>query len=272
MATYVLTGCASGIGAATRLRLEAAGNDVIGVDLRDSEIVADLSDAEQRTRAVNEAIEACNGKLDGLVTAAGVGPPRNAELILAVNWFGTEAFLTGLRDALAASESIAKVVAISSNSTTCSPNTSQALIDACLAHDEAAALEVLGSFDERNAMANMYAASKTAVARYVRRNAATPDWAGAGIRLNAIAPGAVATPLLDGGLDDEYFGAQIRSFPVPTGGFGEPDQIAAWIEFMLSDAADFMAGSVVFVDGGTDAMVRSDAWPVTFEFDMSSLG
>ena len=53
----------------------------------------------------------------------------------------------------------------------------------------------------------------------------------------------------------------IKAFPVPVGGFGDPDQMADWMLFMLSDAADFLCGSVVFVDGGSDAYFRADDWP-----------
>ncbi|MDO7883716.1 SDR family oxidoreductase [Salinibacterium soli] len=55
----------------------------------------------------------------------------------------------------------------------------------------------------------------------------------------------------------------IEGFPIPLGTNGQADQIAQWVVFMLSPAADFMTGSHVFVDGGTDALYRSDDWPVT---------
>ncbi len=266
MGTYVITGSASGIGAATRTRLEAAGHQVVGVDLRDAEIIADLSTAEGRSDALAATLDAVTGGIDGLVTSAGVGPPFDAAKTLNINWFGTEVFLTGLHEALAANDAVTKVVAVSSNSTTCNPNVPAEVVDALLAMDEATAVAGVEGLGEPAACSAMaYACSKTAVARYVRRNAPTADWAGAGIRLNAIAPGATATPLLQSGLDDDTMGPLIRGFPVPTGDFGTPDQIAAWIEFMLGDAADFMAGALVFVDGGTDALVRADSWPVTFE-------
>ena len=86
---------------------------------------------------------------------------------------------------------------------------------------------------------------------------------GQGIRLNVIAPGAVQTPLLKGGDDDPTFGPLTSKLPVPTGR-GTPDDIASWITFMLSPAARFACGAVVFVDGGSDAVVRTDDWPRTF--------
>lgn len=266
MGTIVITGSASGIGAATRTRLEATGNNIIGIDLKDAEIIADLSTPDGRESALAQALEQCGGVLDGLVTSAGVGPPFDANKMLTINWFGTEVFLTGLREALAAGEGMSKVVAISSNSTSVSPNLPDELVDACLAMDESAAHAILDALGEA-AMPHAYAGAKTAIARYVRRNAPQESWAGQGIRMNAIAPGATLTPLLQGGLDDDHFGAQIKMLPVPAGDFATPDQIAVWIEMMMSDAADFLVGSIFFVDGGSDALIRPDDWPRTFTVD-----
>ena len=53
----------------------------------------------------------------------------------------------------------------------------------------------------------------------------------------------------------------IHSFPVPIGGFGDAGHLADWVIFMLSDSADFLCGSVVFVDGASDAYFRADDWP-----------
>jgi NAD(P)-dependent dehydrogenase (short-subunit alcohol dehydrogenase family) len=76
--------------------------------------------------------------------------------------------------------------------------------------------------------------------------------------LNAVAPGAVTTPLLQGGLEHPILGDAIRGFPIPTGGFGTPDDVAAAITFLLSPDAAFCCGSVLFVDGGSDALFRPD--------------
>jgi hypothetical protein len=51
------------------------------------------------------------------------------------------------------------------------------------------------------------------------------------------------------------------TFRIPIGGFGDTGQLADWVLFMLSDAADFLCGSVVFVDGGSDAYFPADDWP-----------
>ena len=52
----------------------------------------------------------------------------------------------------------------------------------------------------------------------------------------------------------------IRGFPVPTGGFGKPEHVAAAVAFLLSSEARFCCGSVLFVDGGTDALMRPDQY------------
>ena len=69
------------------------------------------------------------------------------------------------------------------------------------------------------------------------------------------------TPLLEEQLSTPKRAKLVRSFPVPTGGFGDAGQLADWVLFMLSDAADFLCGSVVFVDGGTDAYFRANDSP-----------
>ena len=56
MSTIVMSGCATGIGAATRKALEAAGHTVIGVDIRDAEVIADLSTAEGRKQAIADVL------------------------------------------------------------------------------------------------------------------------------------------------------------------------------------------------------------------------
>jgi NAD(P)-dependent dehydrogenase (short-subunit alcohol dehydrogenase family) len=196
----------------------------------------------------------CRGRLDGLVTCAGVGPQvPDWPLIVSLDYFGSQALLVGLRDALVAGRGAA--VAVSSNSSTISP-VDDAVVDACLAGDEAAARARVAGLSGQHA----YASAKLAIARFVRRSAPQVDWAGAGVRLNAIAPGAVSTPLLDAGLDDPIYGPAIRGFPIPLGGFGRPEHIAAAIAFLLGPDGAFCCGSVLFADGGSDALLRADRY------------
>jgi NAD(P)-dependent dehydrogenase (short-subunit alcohol dehydrogenase family) len=253
MRTTAITGSASGIGAALRARLEATGERVIGVDVRDAEVVADLGTPDGRATAITKIRAASAGRLDGLVACAGLGPHvEPCAAIVAVNFFGAQALLAGLRDALAGGDRPA-AVAVSSNSAAL-PGAESPLVDACLAGDEAEARRLAATLGG----VPSYAGAKLALARWVRRHA--PAWGEGGIRLNAIAPGAVQTPLLTGGLAHPVLGDAIRGFPIPLGGFGAPDDIAAAIAFLLGPDAAFCCGSVLVVDGGSDALLRPDAW------------
>ena len=260
MGTYAVTGSASGMGGAVVAALREAGHTVIGVDIKGADIRADLSTAAGRRGAAADVLAACAGVLDGAVLAAGLGPTPGAErLITEVNYFGVTDLLQAWRPALAAAQR-AKVVVFASNSTTTVPAVPGRAVRALLAGDAAKALRSYRLFGPL-APPMAYAASKIAVSRWVRRHAVTPEWAGAGIRLNALAPGAIMTPMLEQQLASPAEAKNVRRFPVPIGGFGDANQLADWVVFMLSESADFLCGSVVFVDGGSDAYFRADDWP-----------
>lgn len=262
MGVFAVTGAASGMGAATAARLRADGHTIIGVDIKQADVVADLSTSEGRRTAAERVLTLAEGRLDGAVLAAGLGPSKGAErlrMIAEVNFFGVVELLDRWRPALAAADR-AKVVVIASNSTTTTPLVPSRAVRALLAGDTDRALRATRLMGPtRPAM--MYAASKIAVSQWVRSTAVRPDWAGAGIRLNALAPGAVMTPLLEEQLADPRQSKAVRRFPVPIGGFGTAEGLAEWATFMTSDAADFLCGSVVFVDGGSDAHFRAGDWP-----------
>lgn len=248
------------MGSAVVERLKALGHSVIEVDVKGAGVLADLSTPAGRRAAADTVLAQCGGKLDGAVLAAGLGPTKGAErLITEVNYFGVVDLLQAWRPALAAAER-AKVVVFSSNSTTTVPAVPGRAVRALLAGDAEKALRTYRLLGPA-APPMAYAASKIAVSRWVRRQAVTPQWAGAGIRLNALAPGAIMTPMLERQLATPAEAKRIRRFPVPIGGFGDTGQLADWVVFMLSDSADFLCGSVVFVDGGSDAYFRADDWP-----------
>jgi NAD(P)-dependent dehydrogenase (short-subunit alcohol dehydrogenase family) len=259
MRTIVVTGSASGMGAATKARLVASGDHVIGIDIKGADIVADLGTPAGRAHAIAEVAARSGGRIDGLVTWAGLPglTDRPGSLLVAVNYFGTIALLEGLRPLLAKGERPA-AIAIGSNSTTCQPGVPMDVVERCLAGDEAGAS---AAADAASSLAS-YPATKTAISWWVRRHAPTAAWAGAGITLNVVAPGAVETPLLDASRSDPVIGGLVDAFPVPVGRKAEPDELAAFVQFLLGPDARFFCGSVLFCDGGTDAQLRADHWPM----------
>ena len=159
MTTIAITGSGSGIGAATRDLLESNSIKTIGIDLQNAEIQADLGTSEGREEAITSVLELSQGKLDGLVTCAGVSVPFDPKMMLSINWFGTVELLEGLRDALTKSSKSSYVVAVSSNSPTITPNIPEELVTLCLDRDALGAHNLLDSLSGAEAMAISYAPS-----------------------------------------------------------------------------------------------------------------
>jgi NAD(P)-dependent dehydrogenase (short-subunit alcohol dehydrogenase family) len=242
--------------------------------------VADLGTAEGRDAAIAGIGEICGGELDGLVTCAGLAgaPDRAGSLLASVNYFGTIDLLVGLRPLLAKGSGGSgggssgggggSAVAISSNSTTVQPAIPADLVELCLTHDEKGAR---ARADEVGSMVT-YPASKMAVAYWVRRQATGPDWAGAGLRLNAIAPGMIETPMVADMRDNPEVGPLLAMLPIPVGRTGRPDEIAALVELLLGPDGGFFCGSVLFCDGGSDALLRTTDWPAAWDISVRNLG
>ena len=255
MKTFVVSGAASGIGAATTALLRTQGDRVITVDLHDADVVADLSTPAGRAVAL-AGVEQLTEVVDGLVPCAGIAGASGVDsaLVVSVNFFGAVALVRGLRSRLAAAGG-ASVVLLASNSITAMPGWRTSVADLCLADDEEAARA-----DAREADSVLvYPATKAALAWWARREGVTDRWIGAGIRLNAVAPGVVATSMTDRLRADPVYGPFVDSYPTAIGRPGRPEEVAALIAFMLSDAGSLMVGSVMYADGGTDAILNPRA-------------
>lgn len=251
MGTFVVTGGASGIGAAIGQQLRDEGNKVLVVDIQEADIVANLATKEGRNAAIEAVREATTDGLAGLVVCAGVGSHvPDKTLITAVNYFGSVELIEGLREQLA--QNNAPVLLVSSNSAPMPTNPE--FVEALLAGDEATAIAVAEVMEAQP----VYSGSKQAVTRWMRHN--TQPYAAQGIRMNAIGPGYTRTPLSAAVEDDPTYGDAIKQFiaSIPVGRPGLPQDMANAASFLLSDKASFICGSMLFVDGGHDAMMRAD--------------
>jgi NAD(P)-dependent dehydrogenase (short-subunit alcohol dehydrogenase family) len=251
MKIYAVTGAASGIGAAVKQQLVNEGHTVISIDIANADITADLASDEGREAAIGAVVAMASEGLNGLVACAGVGTHiENRALIPSVNYFGAIALIEGLRDLLACKTGA--VVLISSNSAPM--DTDANYVDALLAADETTARTLATEIQGQPA----YSGSKQALTRWMRRNNA--GYAAQGIRMNAIGPGYTRTAMTAAVEEDPLYGPAIKDFvaTIPLQRPGQPEDIAQATSFLLGDNASFISGSMLFVDGGHDALFRPD--------------
>lgn len=253
MRTYAVTGAASGIGKATKDMLEEQGHRVIGIDLRETEVIADLSTREGLAEMVTQVADISGGRLDGVLAIAGLS--SNTVATAKINYFGMVGTLEGLRPLLEGSPA-PRAVAVAS----------MALMfeyDAELARDfesgdEAASIARAEQLTGQDSEI-IYSTTKRTVARWVRRQAPSAQWAGKGIALNAIAPGLMATPMMARTILTEERRKEVESMvPMPLNGIGEAEDVARALIWLTDEHTARVCGQVIFVDGGSDAVIRGD--------------
>jgi NAD(P)-dependent dehydrogenase (short-subunit alcohol dehydrogenase family) len=256
----VVTGAASGIGAATVNHLRERSTTVITADLRDADVIADLATPEGRAALVEGVARRSGGVVDGVVANAGGGP---VETSVQLNYFGAVATLRGLRPLLQRSAA-PRAVAVSSIGSLFAARMD--LVDACLGGDEAEAVAVARDVAEEAARAGgdesrvretVYGNAKLALNRWCRGAASGPDWAGAGILLNVVALGLYDTPAAAFILSDpERRGVMEANTPLRGAFPGRPQAAAALLSWLTSEDNAQLTGQVMFADGGFEARLR----------------
>lgn len=253
--TYVITGTASGIGRATAERLRADGHTVIGVDIKDADVTVDLSTDDGRAALVRE-VEQRASTIDGVIAVAGL--VAASPVTVGVNYFGAVATLEGLRPLLAGSDAPRAVVVASLAAL---EDVDDALYERLLADDEAGAraeAERIGTTTNAAGSSDIYSTTKKAIAQWVRTHAADPEWAGAGIALNAVAPGVIETPMTAAALQTaEGRAALDAGAPSPLNGPAAPPSApAALLAWLASAENTHVTGQIVFIDGGAESIRR----------------
>ena len=242
----VVTGCASGIGAHVVRQLTELGADVVGLDkhLPSTDIAefhaVDLSDAA----SIDRAVASIGREVDALFNIAGVSSGiGNPLLVVTINFLGLRHVTEALLEKMPTGSSIVSVSSLAATGYRehqqvvgglLNTRTMPEGIEWCHGHPDALA-------------DGGYRLSKEAIILYTMRN--TVALGARGIRINCTGPGVTETPILDQ-LRAAYGQQYLDDIPKPLGRVADPAEQAAVLVFLNSEAASYISGQVLWVDGG----------------------
>ncbi|MEA2445325.1 MAG: hypothetical protein QOJ12_2617 [Thermoleophilales bacterium] len=229
----LITGSAGGIGAATAALFRQEGATVVGVDLAESDgvdtaIVADVTDEEQ-VKGYYEQVVGEHGKLDVIFNNAGIAPDDDASVLDTSLEAWQRVQDVNLKSVfLGCKYGIPRLLESGGGSVV----------------NTASFVAVMGAAVSQIS----YTASKGGVLAMSRELGV--EFARQGVRVNALCPGPVNTPLLQELFAKDPAKAERRFVHLPMGRFAEPDEIAKGVLFLASDDSSYMTASTFLVDGG----------------------
>jgi len=244
----IVTGAASGIGAETAKQLKVAGATVIAVDRNEPNVEVDEFHKVDFTNeasldALIEELKSVNA--DGLANIAGVPPTAAPETVVTVNLVALKRLTLGLVDSLADNASIVNLASLAGIGWEAELNKIKACGD--LRHDDVEGF----CADYQITTENSYFFTKQALVAWTHENRWT--WRDRGIRMNAVSPGPVETPILADFLETlgERAEEDMRIMDRP----GRPTDIAPVVVFLLSVGSVWLRGTNIAADGGMRANI-----------------
>ncbi|OED37218.1 3-alpha-hydroxysteroid dehydrogenase [Chromatiales bacterium (ex Bugula neritina AB1)] len=242
--TIVVTGCSSGIGKETARLIKKLGGDVIGVDINKTEEHVDelyLADMSDR-RTIKALIMALPTRIDGIANIAGLPPTASAEKVILVNLVGLKFFTENMIPKLNDNASIVNLASLAGFGW-------EQAVDSIRASEDLE-FEDVTQFARDHHITNeggrSYFFSKEALLVWTMQRRWT--WRDRGIRMNAVSPGPVDTPILKDFIATlgERAEEDNRVMDRP----GLPEDIAPLVAFLLSDMTTWIRGTNIPVDGG----------------------
>jgi NAD(P)-dependent dehydrogenase (short-subunit alcohol dehydrogenase family) len=251
----VVTGAASGIGRRTAELAAAMGADVCSVDITHSNapppgrfIKADIS----AKAGIDQIVAQLPDRIDGLCNIAGISGKTGAVPTLSVNFYGLRALSEAAATKLREGASVVNVASIAGYGWRANLDRAKAMVGIEGFPDVAKVVAAHGVKDEE-----CYPLSKELLILWSMRAAHQSHFKARGIRVNTVSPGPVETPILPQFrevLGDPKVDSDIKR----AGRAGTSEEIAPVILFLCSDAARWINGANIPVDGGLEASINAE--------------
>jgi NAD(P)-dependent dehydrogenase (short-subunit alcohol dehydrogenase family) len=244
----VVTGCASGIGEHVARQLTELGAEVVGLDVRRPALA--LKEFHQvdlaEPASIDQAAATIGGQIDALFNIAGVSSGiRDPLRVVTINFLGTRQLTEALVPTMPPGSAIANVSSLAASAYRENAGVTAGLLDTVTMAD---GIDWCQRNPEAVADGGGYRLSKEAIILYGMANVAALG--AKGIRINCTAPGVTDTPILDQ-LRSAYGQEFLDSFSTPLGRTAGPEEQASVLVFLNSQAASYITGQVIWVDGGT---------------------